>query len=612
VRPLLLRPLQHLTPPLRGTQRDSWFPEDLPREGHQRYWKTVTRLRALALSDRIREILDLEDQLVPVVAFFECTGRYTDSEVAQVWPLVSRPVAPPDLCMEAFSVGIWNDPVGFWPTLLTKALPNACKVRTLHAKLVKHVTDRVDAYDAVLRILLHALWGTFGGHVPSFDVRVMCYAALALYPPSPNQLAAFILDHKNVVSFALRDFVLSLIDLTPLGTLLRQRYPWQDVVDGVREGMDLARQALEVHATDRFFLQRPWGQVEDSLFALNQLKKSLCFRAKRMPFHKQVLADMRAIERKHSGGALTVRRISPLAELRSGGPPPVYASEMAVAEQEYNSEQKLTGAKRLLIGTERKPPGIFITDRPAYELLAEHYAAVDRRKKIRWGYLPKEWAILQRRHGLGTFMLCPVCCEARATPLVFPQGKNARLRFKAHFMQDVKVDLRTLTAQCAARDTRHRDRIVRRRARSQRDDPVHSTGADIEVCHRTPLVNVHMVGVVLETERDGPLLLCVDCGALMRYTPESWTVNGPTCGCKIVGAEPHMCAICRAPAKKAVRRHIVLTPNGCRQVEVCMSHRTRWVDRTPSMVTLSTIRKAVLGNQRFIRVGDHLMFLPER
>ena len=183
---------------------DVWFAGEPPREGHTLFWRARAAVRRHS-GDPLRQ-----DEWAMLIAHMECAQVFDDAGLAEWRDLLApRPGVVhsartmPDLCAASLHVGLWRDPtdhggglddgIAYWAGLLTHALPNPCKGRAIGDDLAHDVVARHDTYDCVLRVLFGVFLGVLPGDTPApFDVRIMCYAAFALHPPSPAQLARFV------------------------------------------------------------------------------------------------------------------------------------------------------------------------------------------------------------------------------------------------------------------------------------------------------------------------------------------------------------------------------------------------------------------------------------
>ena len=87
-----------------------------------------------------------------LIAFMECTQIYDDESLKEYEFLldpasVCTVQSMPDLCYAALHVKLWQDPEDdlsapedlYWSNILTSALPNPCKGRSINIKLYKRI-----------------------------------------------------------------------------------------------------------------------------------------------------------------------------------------------------------------------------------------------------------------------------------------------------------------------------------------------------------------------------------------------------------------------------------------------------------------------------------------
>jgi hypothetical protein len=626
-----------------------------------------------------------------LIAHMECSRVFDDAGLAEWRALLEpRPATAhtvrtmPDLCVAALHVGLWRDPAEdgvldaagvHWAKLLTRALPNPCKGRAISDDLATDVVQRPAVYDCVLRVLFGGFLGVYPGDAPlAFSARIACYAAFALHPPTPEQLATFIRRRKLVTTFCFHAYLLFLLQQTPMHDLLCARYAWEQVVAHVRAGMDAFRAALPALITDAAFLAAPdhaWLGIDLALAGVNKAFKRFVFRGATEPFYKRALADLDDIERleikaraARPGLRVTALPVPQLCVedvrycldfghgqlvgpalvealtdvVRWGGVaefPEVEAAYTRAREQ-YRCEIKMTGAQRLLYGTRSKPTGLFRTNRVAFDRIADFLRACNVRLRVRWGYLPRPWleaqeAALRRRLALppdaelppdaARYHVCPQCAAVRSRPAEWPEGRQAPVRSAAAYPREICLDLDTMAHYCSTpANARRKGAIMRRRSRNARKgrrEPKNAAGDDIEVCDGTRVLPVAMAGIALVTEADGLLVLCVGCACLLHFTPQCLTPAGPSCGC--LGAPPDVetavveCAVCdtRVPAD-TTRRHRVLGEERVVDVDVCRRHFTRWADHAEYMFPLAVLRQVVADDLRVRFADDATPYLHRR
>lgn len=650
-----------------------WCPHDLPRDAaHSIYWDAVRGVQ------EHHGDTERQDEWALLIAHMECAQVFSDAELAEWLPVLGPSVdaahsirTMPDLCDAAVHVGLWRAPETeidgpqlYWAQLLTRALPNPCKGRSIGESLAKDVVERPDVYDCVLRVLFGTFLGVYeGSYEAPFDVRIMCYAAFALHAPTPEELAQFVQRRKLVTTFCFRAYLLFLISQTPMHDYLCARYQWQRICDIVSAGMDDFRRALgDVVAGGPGFLVDGlgWHQIDTALYDVNKNFKKYVFRAATEPFYKRVLHDMVDIQRLElKGGAdtrvtslpvprlcledleycLAMARDRPsdpalvrgMTDVRAWGGLhefPEIETQFDEARRLYDAEERMTGARRLLYGTESKPNGLFRTNRAAYERLEDFMRACNTRLGARWGLIPTEWlerqreALRRRTEGVlpkdaATYFFCPQCCAVRSAPATWPEGRRAGAQNTAFYSRDIGLDLHTMQHSCATRfNQRRKDAIMRRRSRNARKNRKtlkHPAGDDIRVCDGTPVIPVEMAGLLLYTETDGLLLLCVYCACLLHFTPRCMTPLGPSCGCN-EPAEPPLslvpCAICGTEGTH-MRHHRVIGDTGIEEVAVCREHGTRYANQSHYMFTLDTLKMVARDNLR-VRMSNDVPYFHER
>ena len=111
-----------------------------------------------------------------------------------------------------------------------------------------------------------------------------------------------------------------------------------------------------------------------------------------------------------------------------------------------------------------------------------------------------------------------------------------------------------------------------------------------------------MVGTLLYTEQDGNLVLCVDCGTMIAWTPHCISERGPTCGCcyqnEPTPVSAGNCASCDKvfSHRSKTRSHTVLNESSgdIETIKVCRGHHTNWETKLhylfPKSVFLNAIR----------------------
>jgi len=578
-----------------------------------------------------------------LIAFMECTQIYDDESLKEYEFLldpasVCTVQSMPDLCYAALHVKLWQDPEDdlsapkdlYWSNILTSALPNPCKGRSINIKLAKDVLHNNAVYDVVLRILFGSFLGVYGDAEPaSFETRVMCYAAFSLYPPTPEELSEFLLQKKIVVAFCFRSYLMFLFGLTPMRGWLCQRYEWETIEKTICDGMNAFRRQLHLVAYGPGFLttNAGWKNIENELVLVNKAYKKHVFRAADKPFYARALQEMEDIQRAELKKQTHETRVTSLPVIKysareihyvmskDGFVNPSFVKELTdvsrwnrlpsnttqeilQAQDLYDREIKMTTARKFLYGSRKD--GLYYKDRESYDLLESFYRACEVRLKSRWGYLPFLWRerqekALQKRTGKvhnPTYFYCPKCTSIRSNPVTFPEGNDLKKQHNAFYSKGIRLDLGTMQHYCVARNNeRRKNAILRRRNRGVGARYVE--GDDIMVCDGTPVFPVQMLGVVFFTFHDGLLLLCVDCACIMAFTPESMTARGPTCGCQNpVLKEPLVsCGLCEEIVpKKKTRTQVVLGDEEIENMSICKKHWTGFANNKGFMFSINILR----------------------
>lgn len=272
---------------------------------------------------------------------------------------------------------------------------------------------------------------------------------------------------------------------------------------------------------------------------------------------------------------------------------------------DYYMESTMTGAQHLMAGTEKKKTGLYFTDKNAFFDIFGFCIAVENRRKIRWSTLPREWALNQAEalrlpgtNGIsphaGVYFICPNCCTVCCMPVTFPEGVQRDKRERARYSHNTRIDLGTMEITCKAYSQRRKEQIIKRRKRKNKDCD------NIRVCSDTKLVRFCMIGMVLWTEHNGNLVLCVDCGTMVSWTPECYTDRGPTCGCALQEPPPPplgSCVYCKREfsSRTKYRTHLVLNEltGDMEEMRVCTRHGTAWEHKLPYVFTREQILTSI-------------------
>jgi hypothetical protein len=314
---------------------------------------------------------------------------------------------------------------------------------------------------------------------------------------------------------------------------------------------------------------------------------------------------------------------------------PDVESEYKKANTAYDKEIKMTGARRLLYGTESKPSGLFLSNQPVFERLCDFLYACEIRLRVRWGLIPNDWydlqvSALRQRLQLdkdielpkdaATYFFCPQCAAIRSVPVEFPDGQNPVNQNPAMYSKEIRLDIHSMRHYCSTKiNIRRKGSIMRRRlrnARKNKKELIHEDGSDIEVCDGTPLEHIDMLGVALFTRTDGLLLLCVDCACLLRFTPECITPEGPSCGCRLrkqLQTSPKIqCGICERQVDETTTRQLrVLGEDGIEDIHVCRTHYTKYARDPGYIFPLKTV-KDVIKKKLFVRMVNGVPYFHKR
>lgn len=657
-------PLFPPLPFLRGLPRDDalaervvWCPHGLPRDGYEVYWRCVRGVAAA----RTQSELDL---FVPLIAHMELRRAFADDalDLAAVDTGLAHTLdTMPDVCAVLFAMNLWarkrdlEGPLREWATLLLKATPLPCKGRNLENAFGDAARDHPAFYDFIVRVLLGAFLGLYGGRKAPFWTRVWAYAALVLHPPAPGRLRAFIAANKATVAICVETYLLFSYGMTPFREFFARTYAW-DLIVGKR--FDALR-ALQAHVDaaaaehGAAFLRdetgASWARVENELQRHTVDFKKHCFRSVVQPFADKIVEESYKVWRRESAqkcfaGVLLVAEefyehawsvpYEPddqrFLDARVEQLPPAHfpadlIASYGAARADYYMERASTAPQHLVSGTEKRRDGLYFTDRELFFQLFGYCLAAQQRLSIRWGLLPRAWALRQahallRRKGqeslapdAGVYHLCPNCCKIRSRPVTFPEGAVETRRAKGLYPYEVRYDLGDEQAYCKDFSPGRKRQILKRRRRKRPAAPgapdTAAGGENIRVCSATPLSRVCMVGILLYTEQDGNLVLCVDCGTLVAWTPECLSPRGPTCGCALEPVPPAPvgeCGLCERALfadKDEFRAHDVLDPDGTvGKLFLCTSHYSRWATRLTYILPRDVVIEAARRHQYVILV----------
>lgn len=641
-----------------------WCPRSPPRDEDRFsiYWLTVD---ALAQAHNTGSVPAASDLLT--AAFIETRSVYSDQGPLQDAATFFRALGAecemtvrglPDLCAAVPYVPFWGE-VGTgcpadllpWVTLLGQVLPNPCRARAF----VRVVHQRLDSpafYDYFVRVLFGALLGVYdpATEITGVRERMVLYAAFSLNPPTAWQLAQFVELAPQFALFACRQHLFFAIQQVPaVHRFLVHTYHWTQMEQAVVDGLAQMRKTLLEDGLLPGFLsdEHLWSRCETMLFAQNQVSLCYCYRAASVPFHEKLLSEYERLTRadekyRPSPSALqlvdaytfassfrTDDALSFALTDPSNWPeiiPSRFLAQLVDAKALYDNETQMTSAGALLKMIHRD--ALY-----GYEGLFCLLHAIAHRLSIRWQRLPRQWAQRQleavRRTGAedpdnaGVYLVCPKCRELRASPLTFPQGFDDRARSSARFPEKVSIRFQGFAPPrliCHARNIRKHDATAKRHEHNFRKQPTNGTAArakkidPIAVCSDIEVLRVCLVGILLYTEVNGLVTLCVDCGTLLRWTQGCLSERGPTCGCQLESVEPLVsCDICRKrQTRDKLRTHQVLRKTGLSYVSVCRSHQTQWIDVLRGVPFFSEVRDAVLRRKARIKVGNNMIFVKRR
>lgn len=621
-----------------------WCPYSLPQENHEIYWSIVQRISFWGYQTPSDKSLAELDEYIPLVAHMVVSGAFSDDELAPVVPrlyggLVHTIQTMPDICHMVFYLGFWSKNLApyyrDWSVLLTKATPLPCKARNLENSLADAI-DHPEVYDFLVRVLIGAFLGLYGGHKAPFWNRVWIYAAFVTYPASVDQLKAFVLRNKGVVTICMESFILFSIKQTPFHDFLCEKYQWSTIYDNRFRALETLQEHIHTIAVDKTFMtdKRNWAGLDDKLQAFSVEFKRHCFRPIVQPFGDRIIEQCYKIWRKNTStrchaGLLTIpqeyfeyvwsipydvldqRHFDAFCSML---PPHIFSDDIIQrwnkARRDYYMEQNVTGPQHLMAGTEKKKTGLYYTDTQTFFDLFAYCLVFTHRLKFRWGLLPRSWALNQANAlvmtpDAGVYFVCPNCCKVRTKPVTFPNGKFKNKRERGRYCHDVRIDFKNMTAYCKDYSPRRKKQILKRRKRKNKNDEDYENGDNIKVCLQTPLIRICMVGIMLYTEKDGNVVLCVDCGTMIAYTPQCITERGPTCGCcynpQPVIEPPGSCASCHKTLshRSKVRIHTVLDElsGDIETIKVCRGHNTQWEHKLHYLFPKQTLLRAINNNQ---------------
>jgi len=620
-----------------------------------------------ALYDAMRD--NLTEDLLPVAAFMETSGRFDDEAVRDAAFVLQGNglFGVPDLCHCLQGVSFWGtmedvapvhggrgagdndddddddddnhgdpavEPVP-WAKILGQCLPLPCRARALCADLAANLER--GARDFVLRVLLAGLLGVYSGRQSGqqglpLRARIMVHAAFSVYPPDNEQLARFVLERPKLVLYAMKEYVFFLVrQVRPLHAYLCRTSEWAKMDALGTRAMDTVRHELGLGAMGIDFMrdQAMWHGVESAAQVFNHRILRHSYRTCDETFFKRVISGYNTLATRgmaphvdealaHEAYAYTAtfaaseggNLYQELADFAAWGVSPVWAAELESAKVQFMASVNLTGVWHVLRRMHKEST-------PDYNRAYIYAKACAHRLSFRWAFLPVQWARAQyeavgRSFEAGTYPVCLKCRE-----ILGDTGRASKKRPPSAYPSSVCVRMRGTECElvCKRRGVRKHDAILKRQwrgaaaASSSADASVKTR--DIEVCCDVPVAWVNMIGRIFRTERDGYVVLCVDCGVLMPWDPLVARERGPTCGCVEDPSVPmHMCGFCkRVVPFSHMRGHKMLKKTGVETVYVCRAHRTHWVDTWPALPIYKELKHGVLNRLRHINVGGIIRYL---
>jgi len=320
---------------------------------------------------------------------------------------------------------------------------------------------------------------------------------------------------------------------------------------------------------------------------------------------------------------------------------------------DFETHTHLTGFRNLL-------PILFEEAREDYNALYAFFSACSYRLCFKWAALPSSWADAQLKAlggnaVLGTHFVCPKCREISTEPVTFPEGQNATARRESMYPQDICIRMQghDTSLRHARRGLRRHDQTRKRHVKNDRRiSSVRKHIDPIEVCYDIPVLRINLVGRLFLTKRDGWITLCVDCGAVVKWSHQGVGPRGPTCGCFLSAGglgdslskrqqlsarvasstsnkkkksealapeltafelmhssatAPVICGICENATASYISQ-MFLTDDGVRRVFVCNAHNTSWMDLVEDAVPVfEDVKAAVLRRieARRLRLGGN-------
>jgi hypothetical protein len=666
--PLYLMPLL----PLRGeickripSMPRLWCPFSFPQENFSIYWMCVDAVTFWGNQPEPTEnSLANLDAYLPLIAHMETTNEYSDDKLLKMIPkigpacsLAHTRATMPDISPILVAMNLWTKAKNIsgkyaeWAKLLMKATPLPCKGRNLENAFSEEA-ENDEVYVFIMRVLFGAFLGVFGGLKAPFWCRLWCYSSFVLYPPDVPQLQRFIIENKTTIAVCVENFILYSYRNIAFDKVFNEIYNWDLICQKRMDALiDLQSHVHAIAVKSDFLAAREnWLHVENKLLGHAASYKKYCFRSVVQSFSSKVVEQGYKIWRKDSKArcypALLQIPVTYFEHIWSipnnpsdqrhfeayveSLPSSLFDSgiiaEFNRVKHDYYMEKNSTGPQHLMAGTEKKKTGLYFRDQQNFFNVFNYCIAASHRLKIRWGLLPRSWCFnqadaLAKRLGnntltadAGVYYFCPNCCKIRTQPVTFPNGADFALREHARYPDNIRFDLGKCQAYCKEYSPGRKKQIMKRRKRKPFSD---QSGKNIRVCTLTPLTTISMIGILFYTSKDGNLVLCVDCGTMVKWTPECLSDRGPTCGCALPERDSgpqHVgdCAACNTPltSKKKFRRHTVLNElsGELEEIVLCYGHYSKWINDIQTLLTKSVVISSIRKKQYAKIINGNLLF----
>lgn len=313
----------------------------------------------------------------------------------------------------------------------------------------------------------------------------------------------------------------------------------------------------------------------------------------------------------------------------------LYDSIMPLKEAEtlYKYETDRTALKKVM-------QDIMNTSPRDYEFLKTFFLAMHKVNGIQIYDLPANLGLKQIQkyrevYGLepeqelpesaGTYYVCPNCSRIKAP--IIPAGSDAMHRQNEHSLcsQNIAYDILDELMYCKKIQTKksnpkknvqHQGLLdmvtkaktteMKRIKKICRDE---RRKIPARVCPHTQLKKVNLIGRLLCTRADGPVMVCPECVVLTTLYREGFKnpEGAFSCGCVLTKIqEPTVvrrCIMCdpEKPQKDPpIHSHLVyndeITPGTVKYLPFCKKHPCSWIEKWNIILPLSTIRKAYDGH----------------